>query len=395
MSNCDKTVLIFINHYLPGTKFGGPIQSISNIVDWLGEEYKFKIITSDRDFLSDTSYQNVKLNNWNQVGKAQVYYISPNNLNIMTFKKLLESTSYDVLYFNSFFSPYFTLLPLLLIKILPNKTPGKILLAPRGELAKGALEQKKAKKKIFLKIAKWMGLFKKINWHATNEIEKEDIYRELGEDGKEVFISSNLPPMNPKVFEGKSNKEEGNLRMIYLSRITPKKNIIYLFDILKSLEKIEVKFDLFGTIDDQRYWKHCKKKIDQLPPNIQVSHFGHLDHSEVLDTISNYDLFVLPTKSENFGHAIVESMSAGTPVLISTNTPWSNLNEKKVGWDYSLDNPLQFKEKIIELASLGAEEMNKIKREVKENYGKVVEEGRVKETRKMFKKIIVINDKKD
>jgi glycosyltransferase involved in cell wall biosynthesis len=390
-----KTILVFLNYYLPGTKFGGPIQSVSNIVDWLGEEYKFKIITLDRDFLSNTSYQSVNINNWNQVGNAQVYYMSPDNLNIRTFKQLLESTNYDLLYFNSFFNPYFTLLPLFLTQILPNKKPEKVLLAPRGELAKGAIEQKKAKKRIFIRIAKWIGLFKKINWHATNPIERDDINRELGKKKKGVFISSNLPPRNSQVVKCTSNKEEGNLRMIYLSRITPKKNIAYLFDVLKPLKKIEIELDLFGTIDDQQYWIDCKKKIDQLPSNVQVRHFGHLDHSKVLDKISNYDLFVLPTKSENFGHAIVESISVGTPVLISDNTPWQNLEEKKVGWDCSLDNPLQFREKIVELASLDAKKMNKIKQKVKENYGKVVEEDSVKETKKMFQKVIDINDKKD
>jgi glycosyltransferase involved in cell wall biosynthesis len=35
-----------------------------------------------------------------------------------------------------------------------------------------------------------------------------------------------------------------------------------------------------------------------------------------------YDLFVFPTRGENFGHVIIESLSVGTPVLLSDRTPW-------------------------------------------------------------------------
>jgi glycosyltransferase involved in cell wall biosynthesis len=40
------------------------------------------------------------------------------------------------------------------------------------------------------------------------------------------------------------------------------------------------------------------------------------------EILHKYDLFILPTLNENFGHSIVESLSVGTPVLISDNTPW-------------------------------------------------------------------------
>jgi glycosyltransferase involved in cell wall biosynthesis len=42
----------------------------------------------------------------------------------------------------------------------------------------------------------------------------------------------------------------------------------------------------------------------------------------VPDTFARHDLFVLPTRGENFGHVIFESVAAGTPVLLSDQTPW-------------------------------------------------------------------------
>ena len=53
--------------------------------------------------------------------------------------------------------------------------------------------------------------------------------------------------------------------------------------------------------------------------------------------MKNYHCLFLPSTGENYGHAIVEAFSAGLPVIISTLTPWKNLESQKVGWDIPLD----------------------------------------------------------
>ena len=37
---------------------------------------------------------------------------------------------------------------------------------------------------------------------------------------------------------------------------------------------------------------------------------------------NNFDLFTFPTRGENFGHVIPEALSAGTPIILSDQTPW-------------------------------------------------------------------------
>ena len=44
-----RTIAILCGRYLPGYKDGGPLRTIGNICDCLGTEYRFKIITNDRD----------------------------------------------------------------------------------------------------------------------------------------------------------------------------------------------------------------------------------------------------------------------------------------------------------------------------------------------------------
>jgi glycosyltransferase involved in cell wall biosynthesis len=56
----------------------------------------------------------------------------------------------------------------------------------------------------------------------------------------------------------------------------------------------------------------------------------------VQQKFSQYHFFLFPTLSENFGHAIAESLSAGCPVIISDATPWRDLARRNVGWDLPL-----------------------------------------------------------
>ena len=86
--------------------------------------------------------------------------------------------------------------------------------------------------------------------------------------------------------------------------------------------KESIDLAIYGVKSDEKYYKHCMNLIYKLPKNINAEYKGHVPHKEVLSILSNYDLFVFPTKGENFGHVIFESLSAGTPVLVSDQTPW-------------------------------------------------------------------------
>ena len=69
-----------------------------------------------------------------------------------------------------------------------------------------------------------------------------------------------------------------------------------------------------------------------------------------------YDLFLFPSGGENYGHVIAESLSSGTPVLISKNTPWLDLESQNLGWDIDLKDMDSFVEIIEKVARMSHDE---------------------------------------
>ncbi len=334
-------VLVFCDYYLPGYKAGGPIRSLSNLVHHLGDEFEFHIVTRDRDMGENCSYHDIVHNSWQKTLGANIFYLSPDKTTINIIKNIIQSNNYDLIYLNSFFSPSFTIIPLLLRKLgFTNNTP--VLIAPRGEFSSGALEISNSKKTIFIFASKIIRLYNNLSWHASTAFEQADINSILG-SSVQVFVAPNLPstitniknePITPPC-------QALILRVAFLARIAPNKNLVTALQLLTKA-KTKIEFNIFGPIEDINYWQQCEQVMADLPQNVQVFYRGDISHDKVIPTLSTQHLFFLPTKGENFGHVILEALLAGCPILISDRTPWRDLKRKRIGWDLSLDDTDSF-----------------------------------------------------
>ena len=313
-------ILCFISFYLPGYRSGGPVRTIANFVDQLGEEFDIRIVCRDRDMSDTEPYSNVAVNAWNTLGKAQVFYASEKMVNLIGIRRLLRETPHDVLYLNSFFSFRFSILPLLVrwLRLAPLKT---CVIAPRGEFSQAALTIKARKKCLFLLLTKGLWIYRGLHWQASSEFELADIRRELGGLVKKISIAPDLPPALDSIYDEASSQRAGPLRIIFLSRISPMKNLDFLLLVLAKVTA-DVELAIYGPREDATYWKQCQRLLEQLPKNISVSVHDQVPHERVRSIFAEYDLFAFPTRGENFGHVILESLSAGTPVLLSDQTPW-------------------------------------------------------------------------
>ena len=380
-------ILTSVGYYLPGYKAGGPIRTLANMVDRLGNEFKFKIITADRDFDDTKPYPEIKLDGWNNVGKTDVFYISQKKRSLRDFRKLLCSTEYDILYLNSFFSPHFTIKLLLLrrLRLIPDRP---LVIAPRGEFSPGALGLKSLKKRVYITAAKAFGLYKGAVWQASSEHEEADIRRWFGNDAR-VVIAPNLPPVISAADGPVAVKEKtrGCLKIIFLSRISRKKNLDGALEMLKGLNG-DVQFNIYGPMEDKVYWAECQKIISSLPENIEVQYCGSVEHNKVSTVMSEHDIFLFPTLGENFGHVILEALCAGCPILISDQTPWRDLEEKGVGWDLPLDQPELFRKVLQRGVDMNDEEYVKwSERTRKYGLGVIKDDGVVEQNRRLFHKM--------
>lgn len=356
MKERNVRVLTFTGHYLPGYKGGGPIKTIKNLFDQAGDEITFKLITSDRDLGDTTPYTSVTCGAWNTVGNASVFYAQLGKTGYAQIARQLRAKDYDVVYLNSFFSPRFSFFPLLLAKALRQK----VVLGPRGEFSEGALSLKSAKKRVFIKVFKLLGLHRGTVFQASSDYEADDIRRALGPN-VDIHVAENIGAQ--EFAENLRPRQSGPLKAVFVSRISPKKNLLVA---IKMLEKVRqpLVYDIYGPIEDQDYWRDCEKAIAALPPYIQVQHKGTLNPDEVVKTLEKYDVFFFPTKGENYGHVIAEALRAGLPIVIADTTPWRNLQNLGIGWDLPLSNPDAFSAALDELASMPVEERLRMRERV-------------------------------
>jgi glycosyltransferase involved in cell wall biosynthesis len=331
-------ILVFVRYYLPGFKSGGPVRSVSNLVQALGGEYDFRIVCLDRDHGENHPYPNVELGQWHRVGAASVYYATPREAGFALCRKMLRETEPDMIYLNSLLDRAFSMKPLLVLGC-GRRTP--ILLAPRGELSLGALGLKLRRKQIFLFVARAIGLYANIHWHASSKPEVEQTVRVFSPQTSRISLASNLPEGVQDSIQRSTTKQPGTLRIVLAARISLMKNTLAAIRMAGQLTGA-VEFDLWGPLEDKDYWIACQRQIALCPSNVTVRYRGEIAHEKLHALLHEYDVMLLPTLGENFGHAIIEALAAGLPVVISDRTPWRKLKSAGVGADLPLEDEAAF-----------------------------------------------------
>jgi glycosyltransferase involved in cell wall biosynthesis len=337
-----RKVLIVTNYYFPGTKSGGPLASISNLISTLNNKFDFSVLTLNKDIGDKSPYKDIEiLKPYKNVNSTHYYFDSI--FSLKTNKKLLNLISkYDVIYLNSFFNFQFSIFFMMLSK-LSIIDSSKIIIAPRGELMDGALKFKKFKKNIFLFISKLLNLYSKNIWHVSDLVELESVKKLFPIDESKIHLIPNLVNIKKPINNySVSTENKDFIKICFVSRISKKKNLDFVIDVLNNVNRSYI-LDIYGNIEDEEYFNYCKTLIKT---SGQIFFRGTIPFGNSIQVIAGYDLFFLPTYGENFGHVIVESLLAGTPVLISKNTPWSNSFLNGLGSYFSIENKFNFIEFI-------------------------------------------------
>ena len=81
------------------------MRTIVNMVERLWDRFDFWIVTRDHDGREDyTPYPDVKIDQWNNINKSKVFYLSRENVKISKLHKLFEEVKPHLIYTNSYFS---------------------------------------------------------------------------------------------------------------------------------------------------------------------------------------------------------------------------------------------------------------------------------------------------
>lgn len=224
--------------------------------------------------------------------------------------------------------------------MMPNIYPAQAVrgtkvahvMAPRGTLDPAALAYSARVKRVVWHMGQRRALAEATALHATSEAEAADI-RAQGLR-QPIFLSPNgidIPDLHP------AGAPNGSRTLLYLGRLHDKKGIDML---LTAWEPLSAEFEdwtlrIVGKGSDG-FVSDLKNRAAALP---RVSVEGPLYDAAKTQAMADADLFVLPTRGENFGMVVAEALAAGTPVLTTRGAPWSGLTTENCGWWVNPDVP--------------------------------------------------------
>jgi glycosyltransferase involved in cell wall biosynthesis len=206
------------------------------------------------------------------------------------------------------------------------------VLSPRGMLEPWALEYKATKKRIA-----WMLYQRDIVNNAalmvaTSAEECENIKKLLPK--MPVAIVPNGVSW-PPVLQREFGLKHGSRRLLFMSRVHPKKNILGLVRawhmVLNSGAAPDWVLQIAGP-DELRHTAQVSELVEALGLSAKVELLGSVNEQSKAAVMGAAHALILPSFSENFGVVVAEGMAHGLPVIATTGTPWASLHQHDCGW---------------------------------------------------------------
>lgn len=340
-------VLVQAGGFFPAKKYGGPVVSVDNLCTLLNDDCEFYLLARDHDQGSKERLTGI-CEGWNQRENCKVRYLRESEMTNNTILGIIEEVNPDLIYMNSLFDVKLNHPIYSAIKRSKGRIP--ILMAPRGQLCANAFQFGKLKKELYCCYFRLLSKGLNFWWQSTSDEETQSIICQCKVSKDRIINTTNIPS-KPKPDLNHPYKDDNALRCVFISRIHPKKNLLFVIEQLADTKR-NIRFDIYGAIEDAEYWHKCEEAISRLPHNVTCTYGGLIEHNVVFDVFAKYELFVFPTLSENYGHVIIESLLAGCPVLISDQTPWNDVEIKGVGVVCALGEPKKFLAGLEQFAAL-------------------------------------------
>ena len=334
-------VIMIINDAFPSEYATGPALTCDLIARQLSLKFLVNILTTNYDRLRKIRLDKGALPPDHAAKKINRVFLTRG------FKKYIELISFlrarqGPIFLHCLFE-YRLVLPSFVIALLLGRR--EIYHLPHGMLLDVVFEKHKLRKMAICLLLEFC-LSKYLIHLASSELEKRDILEKIGHNQTVVVIPQPVEvnfKSVPSSFRGRTPGSP--LRICSVGRVTKQKNYIFVLETLKQIE-FETVWNIYGDIEDLAYFKSCMELVYHLPSQIKCNFRGSLDRNNLMDEVAHNDLLFSPTLGENHGHAILEAMGMGCPVLISNRCPWTDVNAHGAGWSYDLNDRQLFIEAL-------------------------------------------------
>ncbi len=319
-------ILHIIPTYKPAYIYGGPIFSVSLICENLVKEgHEVLMLTTTANGKNELDVPIGEIQTVD--GVPTIYFkrwtkdhthISP----ALMWNVFIKCKKYDAVHIHSWWN-----IPVMVSVLLCWVRGVKPILSPRGMLSDFTFEKNHSSLKGIFHNTIGKFLLNKTRLHLTAEAEQ----KECESIGTDNFVLPNYIQLNSAKFKIQNLNKKETFNILFLSRIHVKKNIENLF---RALETINFDFQLnVAGMGEENYLSGLKKLANKLGIANKIKWLGEVHGKEKFEVYSNADLLVLPSFNENFANVVIESLSTGTPVMVSEHVGLADyVEQNNLGW---------------------------------------------------------------
>lgn len=168
--------------------------------------------------------------------------------------------------------------------------------------------------------------------HATSEAERDWIEKYVGKGPRIVVIPNGVElPETPAAAPKPVDRVR---KVLYLGRLHPLKGLDLLLDAwqrARSTLSPDERWELVIAGPDEQGMRPRLEAQARTLGIRDVTFPGPLYDEQKAKALADADLFVLPSRTENFGIAVAEALGAGLPAITTKGTPWSEI-DGSCGW---------------------------------------------------------------
>ena len=241
-------------------------------------------------------------------------------------------TTFDLVHIHSLW-----LYPDLISSSLAYRNGVPYIIRPAGSLEPEALGHRAGIKRLYFQLIERKVIDRAAFIHATSTQERTSIDK-LGFAPECKIIPNGIEPEDfrdlPKKIEARQvfGISADTPTLVYLGRFHPIKGIDILPEIIAGLRERfpTIKLLMAGPLNTS-YAREFQDQILRGGLSTHVEFVGELQGKQKTLALRAADLLLLPSRSENFGVVVAESLAAGTPAITSDQTPWNILRTRDIG----------------------------------------------------------------